>query len=159
MVALKLIETIVCAAIVVILTMALSAYSLGRKAYAVRAAVQTFSALLDDSRAVAQTSGMGATIAITGDSHGGFIASLYPYRPLDGADLSSAPVRTLTGNVALTPLAIFISSSGTTSATAWTVKSGTLAAEPACDATIGLTFSDGIMSESHTIPCSQAVLQ
>jgi len=154
----KLIETIVCIAIVVILTAALGGYALGKKAYAIRAAVQSFGAFLDDARAVAQTSGVGATIAIAGDTSGGFTARLYPYRPLEGADLSGAPVRTLKGNVALTPLAIFISSSGTASATSWTPQNGTLASEPSCEK-ISLTFSDGIASETHTIPCGLAVLQ
>lgn len=159
LVTMKLIETIVCVAIVVILTAALGGYALGRKAYAIRAAVQSFAAFLDDARAVAQTSGAGATIAIASDTNGGFTATLYPYRPMEGADLSSAAVRTLKGNVALTPIAIFIASSGTASATSWTVNAGALSSEPACDTTIGLTFSDGIMSESHTIPCGLAVLQ
>src|SRR5579872_6761581 len=158
LVTMKLIETIVCVAIVVTLTAAVGSYALGRKAYAIRAAVQSFAAFLDDARAVAQTSGMGATIAIAGDTNGGFTARLYPYRPLEGADLSGAPVRTLKGNVALTPLAIFISSSGTASATSWTPQNGTLASEPSCEK-ISLTFSDGIASETHTIPCGLAVLQ
>ncbi|HEY1729349.1 MAG TPA: hypothetical protein VGG22_13305 [Candidatus Baltobacteraceae bacterium] len=155
----KLIETIVCVAIIVIVTAGFGAYTLGRKSYALRAAVQSFAAFLDDARAVAQTSGTGATIEIAGDTQGGFIATLYPYRPLEGADLSSAPVRTLKGNVALTPVAIFISSSGTASTTSWTVNAGVLSSEPACDTTIGLTFSDGVATEAHTIPCGQAVLQ
>ncbi len=60
LVTMKLIETIVCVAIVVILTAALGGYALGRKAYAIRAAVQSFAAFLDDARAVAQTSGDGS---------------------------------------------------------------------------------------------------
>ncbi|MGA3036254.1 MAG: hypothetical protein ABSE64_02120 [Vulcanimicrobiaceae bacterium] len=150
----KLIETIVCVMIVVVLMAALGANTLGRKAYAIRAAVQSFSAFLDDARAVAQTSGSGATIAIASDGNGGFTAALYAYRPLEGAVTSSAPVRTLRGNVALTPVAIFISSSGTVSAAAWTPSDGSLALEPTCDTAISLTFAD----EAHTIPCEDAVL-
>lgn len=155
----KLIETIVCVAIVVILTAALGAYALGRKAYALRAAVQSFAAFVDDARSVAQTSGTGATIAIAGDANGGFIAKLYPYRPLEDADTSLNPVRTLRGNVGLTPLAVFISSSGTASAASWTPQNGTLPTEPACESAIGLTFSDGTLSETHVIPCGDATLQ
>jgi len=150
----KLIETIVCVAIAIILTAALSANMLGRNTYAIRAAVQSFSAFLDDARAVAQTSGTGATIAITSGTNGGFTATLYPYRPLEGADLSSAPVRTLRGEVSLTPVAIFISSSGTVSAGSWTPSNGALDLEPACDTAISLTFG----TEAHTIPCQEAVL-
>lgn len=154
-----LIETIFCVAIIVVMLAALGAYSLGRNAYAVHAAAGTFAALVADARAVAQTSGSGATIAIARDANGGFIATLYPYRPLPGADLTAPPVRTLGANVALAPLAIFISSSGTASAAAWTPESGTLSAEPACTDAISLTFSDGFASETHAIPCAQAQLQ
>lgn len=155
----KLIETIVCIAIVVTVTAALSAYSYGRKAYAIRAAVSNLGALVVDARAVAQATGSGATIAIASDGNGGFVATLYPYRPIAGADTSAGPVRTLAANVTLAPTAIFISSSGTASASAWTPGSGTLGAEPACDGQISLTFSDGLASETHAIPCAQAELQ
>jgi hypothetical protein len=150
----KLIETIVCVTIAVMLLAAFGATTLGRKAYAVRAAVQSFSAFLDDATAVARTSGEGATIAIASDGNGGFTATLYPYRPLEGADLSAAPVRTLKGNVSLTPVAIFISSSGTVSAASWARSDGSLASEPACTTAISLSFGD----EAHTIPCEDPVL-
>jgi hypothetical protein len=158
-VAVKLSETVVCIVIVVMLIGALGSYALGKKSYAIRAAVQSFSAFVDDARAVAQTSGTGATIAIASDGNGGFIASLYPYRPIPGASLGAQPVRTLNANVTLTPLAIFISSSGTASATSWTPSSGVLANEPACETAISLTFGDGIANEAHLIPCAEAALQ
>ena len=154
MVALKLIETIVCVAIVVILMAGFGGYTLGTKAYAQRAAVQGFAAFLDDASAVAKTSGTGATIAIASDTHGGFIATLYPYRPLDGADLNAGPLRTLRGGVTLTQVAIFISSSGTVSAAPWKTSDGSLVSEPACSTVISLTFG----TEPHTIPCQRAVL-
>ncbi|MGH7714946.1 MAG: hypothetical protein ACREML_03010, partial [Vulcanimicrobiaceae bacterium] len=106
-----------------------------------------------------QTSGSGATVAIASDGHGGFIASLYPYRPLSGADLGARPARTMSAGVELTTLAIFISSSGTTSAAAWTPDGGTLASEPSCTTPINLTFSDGVTNETHTIACARAALQ
>jgi hypothetical protein len=158
-VAVKLTETVVCIAIIVMLVAALGSYALGKKSYAIRAAVQRFSAFVDDARTVAQTSGTGATIAIASDGHGGFTASLYPYRPLPGANLNAQPVRMLDANVELTPLAIFISSSGTASATSWTPNSGALESEPACETAISLTFGDGIANEAHTIPCELASLQ
>ena len=155
----KLTETILCVAIIAMLLATLVAYALGQKTYAIRAAVSSFSAFVTDARAVAQTSGSGATIVIAGDERGGFVARLYPFRPLAGADLSAAPVRTLTANVSLTSTAVFISSSGTASATPWTPGGGTLASEPSCVNAIPLTFGDGISSEAHTIPCTQAELQ
>jgi hypothetical protein len=155
-----LIETVVCTVLVAAIFLAsFAAYALGRKAYALRAAVQSFGSFVSDARAVAQTSGTGATIAIASDGNGGFIATLLPYRPLEGADLSTAAVRTLSGKVSLTSVAIFISSSGTASSTSWTPGAGILASEPACSNSISLTFSDGLSSETHAIPCGQAVLQ
>jgi hypothetical protein len=158
-VAMKLSETVVCIAIIVMLIGALGSYALGKKSYAIRAAVQSFSAFVDDARALAQTSGNGATIAIASDGNGGFTASLYPYRPIPGASLDVQPVRTLRTNVTLTPLAIFISSSGTASAASWTPNSGALATEPACETPISLTFGDGVANEAHIIPCAMAALQ
>lgn len=155
----RLSETVVCIAIIVMLIGALGSYALGKKSYALRAAVQSFSGFLDDARQVAQTSGSGATIAIAGDGNGGFIASLYPYRPLPGADLAARPERRSSAGVTLTALAIFISSSGTASSAAWTPDSGTLASEPPCETPISLTFSDGVTNETHTIPCARAALQ
>ena len=155
----KLVETLLCVAIIVMLLATAGAYSLGRKTYAIRAAVGSFSAFVADARAVAQTSGSGATIVIADGRSGGFIAKLYPFRPVAGADLRAPPVRTLTADVDLTPTAVFISSSGTASASAWTPEGGTLAAEPACTNSITLTFGNGFSSEAHAIPCAQAELQ
>ena len=154
-----LLETILCVAIIAMLLGTFTAYSLGKKAYAVRAAVESFTAFVADARAVAQTCGTGATIVIASDRKGGFVASLYPYRPIPGANLRVPAVRTLTANVDLTPTALFISSSGTASAAAWSTANGTLATEPACNTTIALTFGNGVTSEAHAIPCAQARLQ
>ena len=154
-----LIESMLCVAIVVMLTATFATYWLGKKTYAIRAAVASFAAFVADARSVAQTSGSGATIVISGDNKGGFIAQLYPFRPLSGIDLSASSVRTLTANVNLTPTAVFISSSGTASAALWTPKNGTLATEPSCANAISLTFGDGFSSEAHAISCTQAELQ
>ena len=155
----SLIETVVCVTIVVTFTATLGAFTLGRNAYAVHAAATAFGSLVTDARAVAQTSGTGATITIVPNPGGGFIATLYPYRPLPGGDLSATAVRTLRANVSLAPQAIFISSSGSASASAWTPANGTLAEEPACANAIALTFSDGFATETHDIPCAQAELE
>lgn len=154
-----LIETVLVSALSAVLLAAFAAYDLARKPYAVSAAVQSIGSLLDDARSVAQTSGNGATllIASSGDT---FTASLYPYRPLTGADLTVPAVRTLRGNVSITPSAIFIDSSGTTSwDLGWTPLSGTLDAEPACTSPAELTFGDGSSSETHAVPCAAARLQ
>jgi type II secretory pathway pseudopilin PulG len=153
-----LIETLLAVAILALLVGSLGALFEGRRAYAVRSAVLGMQGLVADARAVAQSSGTGATVVIAA-AGGGFTATLYPYRPLPGADLGLRAVRTLAGEVALTPLAVFISSSGTASAAAWSPPSGTLATEPPCNGSIGLQFSDGFTTESHAIPCAQAQLR
>lgn len=159
LVAVNLIETLVAIATAAMLLVSLGGLSLARKPYALHGAVESMRAFIADARSVAATSGDGATIFIRA-REGGFDAALYPYRPLEGADLSSPAVRTLSGNASLNGTAIFISSSGTTSSSAtWTPASGTLASEPACTNGTSLTFGDGFASETHVIPCASAELQ
>jgi len=156
-----LVETVVVAALLALLTAALGASTLARKPYALRAAVGDVGAILTDARSVAQTTGSGATVVIAPATGGGFVASLYPYRPLPSdVNLAAQPVRVARGTANVTPLAIFIDSSGTTSSSAsWTPSSGTLEAEPACSGGTNLTFSDGYATETHTVPCAQAELE
>lgn len=164
--AVTLIETLIVVGILVVLLGGLAAFSLGRRAYALRAAVATVHALVDETRAAAATSGNGATLAFTPASGGGFTASIYPFRPLPGANLSVAPLRSTSGavgiaaaGIATLPFAIFISSFGTSSAAAWTPNQGTLAAEPACNGTITLLFDDGSRVEPHALDCGAASLR
>lgn len=154
-----LVETIAVCTLSVLLIAALAAYDLARKPYAIPAAVGVVGSMLDDARSVAQTSGGGATLLIT-SAGTSFEASIYPYRPLAGADLSAPAVRTVSGTANVTPAAIFIDTSGTTSSNAtWTPASGTLETEPICTSALQLTFGDGFGSETHSVPCSRAQLQ
>lgn len=159
--AMTLIETLVVVAIVTLVLGALGAFFLGRKPYALRASFETVAALVSDARALAQTSGKGATVVLDSDGTGGFRAALYPYRPIAGADLGAPALRTAGGGVKLAPLplAIFISSSATASSSAWTPSSGTLENEPACNDAFALTFDDGSREETHTIACADATLR
>ena len=164
-----LLETILVTALLALLATALAAFFVGRKPYALRAAARSLGALVDEARAIALTSGSGATIAVETQPAGGFIARLYPYRPLPQLPITATaePVRTLTGSVALgligiaaaPPFALFVSSSGTVSAATWTPASGTLAQEPPCSGALTLRLDDGWFSESHAIPCDDAQLQ
>jgi hypothetical protein len=155
----NLIEIVVAVATAAAVLASLGSSTLSRKPYAMHAAVESLRAFIADARSVAATSGDGATIVIA-PRDGGFVATLYPYRPIGGADLSLAPVRILSGNAAVTGAALFISSSGTVSSSAtWTPASGTLASEPACRSGTPLTFSDGFAAETHVVPCGSAELQ
>ena len=155
----SLIETLVAVATAATLLLSLGGLSQARKPYALRAAVESLRAFIADARSVAATSGDGATIVIA-SREAGFVATLYPYRPIADADFSSPPVRTLTGNASVTGTAIFISSSGTASSSAtWMPSSGAMASEPACANGTQLTFSDGFASETHVVPCATAELQ
>ncbi|MGH7683073.1 MAG: hypothetical protein ACREMT_01910 [Vulcanimicrobiaceae bacterium] len=155
----NLIEVLAAIGIAVTLLASLGSFTLGRKPYALHATVESMRAFVADARSVGATSGQGATIVIA-PRDGGFVATLYPYRPLAGADLSSPAVRTLSGNAAVTGTAIFISSSGTTSSSAtWLPASGTLSSEPACTNGTQLTIGDGFATETHVVPCGSAELQ
>ena len=155
----SLVEMLAAAAISGLLIASLAGYSFAQHPYALRAAVQNVSAVLADGRSIAQTSGNGATIVVSTNGTG-YWAALYPFRPTQNADVTVPPVRKIAGNVSLTPIAIFISSSGTvSSSTSWSPASGTLPAEPPCTAPIALTFTAGASSETHTIPCGNAELQ
>lgn len=155
----SLIETLVTVATAATILLSFGGLTLARKPYALHAAVESVRGLLADARSVAATSGDGATIVIA-SRNGSFAATLYPYRPLEGADLSLAPVRTLSGEGTLTRTALFISSSGTVSSSpAWVPENGTLSSEPACTNGTQLTFGDGFATETHVVPCSSAELQ
>ena len=153
-----LLEAILTLAVFAALLGSVAASFGGNKAYAVRAAVQSFGALLADARAVAQTSGSGATIVVSGGG-GAFTATLYPFRPLPGGEMSAQATRTIGGAVSVTPTAIFISSSATAASAQWSAQDGTLESEPACTDTIALEFSDGRYTERHAISCATAQLQ
>lgn len=154
----SLIETLVAAATAATLLVSLGGLTLARKPYALHAAVESLRAFIADARSVAATSGDGATIVVA-PRDGGFVAKLYPYRPLEGADLTLPAVRTLTGTAAVTATALFISTSGTvSSSTTWTPASGSLASEPACTNGTQLTFTDGFATETHVVPCASAEL-
>ena len=156
----KLLELVVTLTIFLLVAASVAAFSLGRKAYAVHASVAALTALVDDARAAAQTSGNGATIALAADETGGFVATLYPFRPLPSAAEGAPAARTIRANVSLAPvpLGIFISSSATVSAAPWTVGQ-TLAAEPPCSEPIALTFDDGSYRETHALACGDARLR
>lgn len=161
-----LLETLIVTGIIVVLLGSLAAFSLGRRAYTLRAAVATVQALIDETRAVAATSGSGATLAFAPATGGGFTATIYPFRPLPGADLTAAPVRATNGaagitaaGLATTSFAIFISSSATASAAPWVSGQGALATEPPCTGAITLRFDDGTLSEPHDIACGAASLR
>ena len=164
--AMTLLETLVVVGIVVVLLGGLAAFSLGRRAYAAHAAVATVQALIDETRATAATSGNGATLAFTPATGGGFTATIYPFRPLPGADLGAPPVRTTAGavtvsaaGIATMPFAIFVSSSGTSSVASWTTNQGTLPVEPVCNGTITLLFDDGSRVAPHALDCGAASLR
>ena len=157
----RLLELVIAAGLAVLVASTIAAFWQGRKSYAVRASVAAVSALVDDARAVAQTSGNGATIALAGDGENGFVAALYPFRPLPSSLTTASATRTIKGNVALAPipLGIFVSSSATVSAAPWTATDGTLATEPTCSAPIALRFDDGSYRETHSIACDDARLR
>ena len=108
----------------------------------------------------------------TGSGSRSFDVMLYRYRPRAAA--SPSPGRSTAGIVldrtehvmgslatsatSSGPVAIFISTSGTVSYTAWTPAAGPLAQEPACTAPLELRISAGPTLANFDLPCGDARL-
>jgi len=163
---------------VISLVVALTAgtYALSKGPGSVASSALALPRLFDEARALAATSGDGATVVLvpqkTGSGARAFDVMLYRYRPR--ADASPTPGRSTAGIVldrsehmmgslatsatADGPVAIFISTSGTVSYAAWTPRAGPLAQEPACTAPLELTISAGPTAADFQLPCDQATL-
>lgn len=171
-----LVEVVAAVAILALLTGAVVAMSLAQRPGSLRAATAGFDASLAAARALAATSGNGATLAFAPrrDAHGnalpGFTLSVYRGRPnAEGAVtpsnvaplVSDADVRERT--LGSPPFAIFLSSSGDPSGEAaypqFDARGGatfaTIAAQPPCPVGgFALTFSDVRATQVRSLPCA-----
>jgi prepilin-type N-terminal cleavage/methylation domain-containing protein len=158
-----LIEVLFTIAIVTIVALGASTLLASSNPFLTRGTSLAFDALLGNARAVAATSGNGATITVVNDASG-FTATLYPGRP-NTAGLGTA-VQTLHENASLmsaftnaTSFAFFLNSAGTGTASTWTLTSGTLATEPPCPGALNLTITSGGHAVNATLACTDMRLR
>jgi len=163
-----LIEIVVVVAITAMLVGAATFLALGTRPYALRGAIGAFTALVDEAHDLAVTTGDGATLAVSSDGQGGFVAALYAHRPMPGSSIGATPVHEITAHAGIAlnaggsspalPFAVFVSSSGGVSAAAW--QPGTVvASEPPCNAPLQFSFSNGTATEVHSVDCADARLR
>jgi prepilin-type N-terminal cleavage/methylation domain-containing protein len=168
-----LLEVLIVVGIVALLVLAAGAFALGQRNYEIKAASDRFDSLVDAARAVARSSGNGATLTVTKGAGGnGFVARVLSGRPNDVLAMSYAHIPALESHASIKetsdlntepPFAIFVNSRGNMSAAAGWVypDSGTIAQEPTCTATIAIQFYEngqklqrGIAGGSRGFACA-----
>ncbi len=168
-----LIETLIVAAIVMTMAALVVVAYKGSRPFGMRSAVNQFDAAVAYARAVASTSGNGATIVFIArkDAQGaalpGFDAQLYSGRPNSLGPIVKVPVATFssTGDIAEAslgrpPFSIFVNSAGHASGMrAAVTPNSTVGAEPACPSPPQLKFTFGATpaTDTRTLPCAQPV--
>jgi prepilin-type N-terminal cleavage/methylation domain-containing protein len=170
-----LIETVIAVAIAAILLAAGGVWMLSMHPGALRGAVSDFDANLAAARAIAASSGNGATIAFTPRANHvpGFVMTVYGGRPRGAGMLQATNVMQAVSDATVAeatlgvpPFAIFLSSAGYPSGKAqYPVLDASgnagfpaIAQQPACPASGGftLTFTSpgGNASETRTLQCN-----
>ena len=134
-----LLDVVLASALIGLGILASGAVSLGIRPGSLEAATVALPSFVARARALAESTGDGATLAFA-PSAAGFSATLYPHRPIPGSAFDPATseqsesfsvyVRSSAAGGAA--FAIFLSSSGSASWTAWSPASGSLDVEPAC---------------------------
>lgn len=165
--------------ILALLLLAGAGFALGSRPLAIRTAVQQFDAQLHAARALAASTGNGATVVVQplfsadGTRRQGFKALVYAGRPTGSAMAASgiAPIASEAdieeASIGAPAFGIFISSSGhvsmqngfPSSAEFDRVPTTAIAAEPACPAANGYTliFRANGSTETIQLPCGLAV--
>jgi hypothetical protein len=132
-------------------------------------AARDISAILAEARALAATTGDGATIVIgpnqcsvaqpQAPQRATSTVCLFAHRPISGG-LSAAPIRSIAlvsdveiPSLGSPPYGIFISSSGFVAASEWSPSQGAISQEPVCSTTLTIVF-DG--SRSGVLDCATA---
>ena len=169
-----LVETVVAVGIVALLT-ATVWLSLALRPGALRATIASFDASFATARAIAATSGNGATIVVLPrtDTHGnhlpGFTLRLYRGRPTAANAVTLADVPELDADAAVReatlgapPFAIFLSSAGNASGLAsyptiasdGTPQFGPIAKQPPCpNGGLVLAFASAHGTQTRVLPC------
>ena len=168
-----LVELVVAVGIVALLAVA-ATLSLALRPGALRATVASFDASFATARAIAATSGNGATIVVAprSDAHGrlpGFTLRIYRGRPTAANAVALADVPAVVAEadvreaaLGAPPFAIFLSSAGNASGLAsyptfasdGTPRFAPIAAQPPCPSGgLSLTFSSAHASQTRVLPC------
>jgi prepilin-type N-terminal cleavage/methylation domain-containing protein len=168
-----LIELLVVVGIVAVLLIAAGAFALGQRNYEIKAAGDRFDSLVDAARAIARSSGNGATLTVVkGGGGSGFVARVLSGRPNDLLAMKYSAIPALESNASIKetsdlntepPFAIFVNSRGNMSAASGWIfpDSGTIAQEPTCTAAIAIQFYEngqklqkGIAGASRGFACA-----
>ncbi|HMD01496.1 MAG TPA: hypothetical protein VKG44_00900, partial [Candidatus Baltobacteraceae bacterium] len=141
-----LLEALLAVALLAGVVVVLGSGSLAQRPGALGATSSALPALVARARALAESSGDGATLAFAPQPDG-FGVTLYAYRPIAGSPFGASSIAQretypayVTSSAGSGAFAIFISSAGTASYAAWSPASGALASEPACDAPLSLVI-------------------
>ncbi len=139
-----MLEVLAAIATLSLVVVALGSASLVQRPGAVAASTSALPALVARARALAESTGDGATLELAPDASG-FTATLYPHRPIPASDFNAATIAQvdrfsafLASPAGGSALAIFIASSGGASWAGWTPASGALAREPDCSGSLQL---------------------
>jgi prepilin-type N-terminal cleavage/methylation domain-containing protein len=175
-----LVELIVAVGIVALVSICVVTLSLAQRPGALRAATSGFDSSLAAARAIAATSGNGATLVIAprNDGHGarlpGFSLSVYRGRPTSANAVTPTTVMPLIADadvreatLGAPPFAIFLSSAGHASGLAsypsldsnGKPQFSIVATQPACPSGgLVLTFTSAHASQTRTLSCRALVL-
>jgi prepilin-type N-terminal cleavage/methylation domain-containing protein len=155
----SLIEVLVAAAIVAIVTLAAWSLSTASHPFASESAVFQFDTAMAYARSVASTSGNGATIIVTSGSiavYSGRPTSENAMRPAPMAPIVVKGVRVSEASLGAPPFALFLNSAGQVTMASFTgATPAPLAAEPPCSVSSRwvLTFTDARSTAARVFPC------
>jgi hypothetical protein len=164
----SIVEVLVAVSIVLVILSLGAGVSLRSHPGGTGVAARDIAAILADARALAATSGDGATVVIgpnqcsaagSATQRATSMACLFSHRPISGS-FSSSPARTIRLNadveipsLGTPPYGIFISPSGFVAAAQWSPSQGALTQEPVCTSTLTIVF-DG--SRNGVLDCVTA---
>lgn len=158
-----LIEVTVAASIVALMTLAAIAMSSSSQPAALRTATTQFDAAMTYAQALAEASGAGATITLSGGTmtvYSGRPTGVGALRPSGMAPLSLPGVAIRETSAGSEPLSVFLDSAGHVSVAPYSgATPAPLAAEPACPAPGRWTFvlSDSRAQAQRSFACNVAV--
>jgi prepilin-type N-terminal cleavage/methylation domain-containing protein len=162
------IEMLIVVAIVVTVATIAFGMSPGARPMAMRSAVTQFDAALAYAKAIAATSGNGATLLIVPSGPAGFTMSLLSGRPTAPQALQPAGIAPFTSDASISeatlgspPFALYVNGAGRVSMAHAAVAStpAPAAAEPACPASGEwvLAFTDGRGTDTRRLACGKAL--
>lgn len=172
-----LIEMTIAVAIVAMLAAAAGLWAMSLRPAGLRSALDQYDGALAAARALAQTSGNGATLAFEPDAHtGGFLLRVYRGRPTSPGAVSPTPIAAAGEGIALRerslgapPFAIFVGTAGHVGGLAgYPALDGNgrpvfseVAREPSCPAGgFSFTFSTAYGARvRRDIPCAQVAYE